>query len=60
LFTFGISRWTRIEGIEGIEVFVLMASGGLNGTHLVLQFDVLHSRKPWGLNVKQGSTFTNL
>ncbi len=39
---------------------MLMASGGLNVAHIILQFNVLCFRKPWGLNVKQTSTFTNL
>jgi hypothetical protein len=37
-----------------------MASGKLNIAHPILQFDVLHSRKSWGSNAKQKSTFTNL
>jgi hypothetical protein len=37
-----------------------MANGGLNVAHPILQFDVLRSRKPWGLNVKKKSTFTKL
>jgi hypothetical protein len=37
-----------------------MGNGGLNVAHPILLFDVLRSRKPWGLNVKQISTFTNL
>ncbi len=32
---------------------MLMASGGLNATHLVLQFDVLRSKKPHGINAKK-------
>jgi hypothetical protein len=39
---------------------VLRGSGGLNVAHPVLLLDVLQSKKPWGLNVKQKSTFTNL
>jgi hypothetical protein len=37
-----------------------MASGGFNIAHLVLQFDVLHSKKSQGLNAKQISTITNM
>jgi hypothetical protein len=33
-------------------MFVLMVSGELNVAHLILQFDVLCSRKLRGLNVK--------
>jgi hypothetical protein len=39
---------------------MLMASGGLNTAHPILLFDVLRSKKPQGLNVKQISTITNL
>jgi hypothetical protein len=42
------------------NIFILMANGRLNATHPVLLFDVLHSKKPRGLNVKQRSTFINL
>jgi len=35
---------------------VLIANGILNVTHPILQFNVLHSRRPPGSNAKQGST----
>jgi hypothetical protein len=41
-FTFGILRWLGIEG---------KYLCGLNGTHLVQKFNVLHSRKSRGSNV---------
>jgi hypothetical protein len=59
----GFSAWSPLVSWGGFElkkIFVLMANGGLNTTHLVLLFNVLCSRKPRGLNVKQRSTFTNL
>jgi hypothetical protein len=37
-----------------------MANNILNATHPILQFNVLHSKKPLGPNAKQRSTFTNL
>jgi hypothetical protein len=36
-----------------------MGNGELNVGHPVPLFNVFHSKKPWGLNVKQ-ITFTNL
>jgi hypothetical protein len=39
---------------------MLMAIGILNIAHPILQFNVLHSKKPWWSDAKQISTFTNL
>jgi hypothetical protein len=39
------------------KIFVLMASGILNIAHPNMQFNVLHSKKPWCSNAKQRSTF---
>jgi hypothetical protein len=40
------------------KIFVLMASGVLNIAHPNMQFNVLHSKKPWCSNANQRSTFT--
>jgi hypothetical protein len=37
-----------------------MASGILNVAHPIMQFNVLHSKKPLGSNAKQGSTCIDL
>jgi hypothetical protein len=39
---------------------MLMANGVLNVAHPILQFNVLHYKKPQRSNAKQGSTFANL
>jgi len=46
------------DGLELKKIFVLMASGVLYATHPNMQFNVLHSKKPWRSNAKQMSTFT--
>jgi hypothetical protein len=35
------------QGKENVDLPNLMASGIFNTTHPILQFNVLHSRKPW-------------